>query len=153
MPMTPSLGKTHRNGPDTQYTLLDVIALLRQQSFRHMVMDQVRDPVLKTWWQRYYEPMDLRFQLEVISSVVTKLSKFGSSRVSRPGFWDSLAPPSISQESWQQGQILLISTASRHRWVGSLKADRLIFAGSLPYDAGRAGQVQAWAASAFPGPY
>ena len=105
------VGQDPQNGPDAQYTLLDVIALLRQQSFRHTVMDQVRDPVLKTWWQRYYEPMDLRFQLEVISSVVTKLSKFGSSRVSRRILGQSRSTLNLSQIV-QQGQILLISTAA-----------------------------------------
>jgi hypothetical protein len=100
-----------QNGPDAQYTLLDVIALLRQQSFRHTVMDQVRDPVLKTWWQRYYEPMDLRFQLEVISSVINKLSKFASSRVSRRILGQPRSTLNLSQIVGQ-GQILLISTAA-----------------------------------------
>ncbi len=45
------VGQDPQNGPDAQYTLLDVIALLRQQSFRHTVMDQVHDPVLKSWWR------------------------------------------------------------------------------------------------------
>ncbi len=105
------VGHDPQNGPDAQYTLLDVITLLRQQSFRHTVMDQVADSVLKTWWQRYYEPMDLRFQLEVISSVVTKLSKFASSRVSRRILGQPRSTLNLSQMV-QQGQILLISTAA-----------------------------------------
>ncbi len=100
-----------QNGPDAQYTLLDVIALLRNQSFRHAVMDQVRDPLLKNWWEHYYEPMDLRFQLEVISSVVNKLSKFASSRVSRRILGQPRSTLNLSQIV-QQGQILLISTAA-----------------------------------------
>jgi hypothetical protein len=100
-----------QNGPDAQYTLLDVIALLRHQSFRHTVMDQVRDPALKNWWEHYYEPMDLRFQLEVISSVVNKLSKFASSRVSRRILGQPRSTLNLSQII-QQGQILLISTAA-----------------------------------------
>jgi hypothetical protein len=100
-----------QNGPDAQYTLLDVIALLRHQSFRHTVMDQVRDPALKNWWEHYYEPMDLRFQLEVISSVVNKLSKFASSRVSRRILGQPRSTINLSQVI-QQGQILLISTAA-----------------------------------------
>ena len=100
-----------QNGPDAQYTLLDVIALLRHQSFRHTVMDRVRDPVLKNWWEHYYEPMDLRFQLEVISSVVNKLSKFASSRISRRILGQPRSTLNLSHIV-QQGQILLISTAA-----------------------------------------
>src|SRR5260370_35647083 len=55
--------------------------------------------------------MDLRFQLEVISSVVTKLSKFGSSRVSRRILGQPRSTLNLSQIV-QQGQILLISTAA-----------------------------------------
>ena len=36
-----------QQGPDTQYTLLDVIALLRNRNFRRTVMEQVQDSMLK----------------------------------------------------------------------------------------------------------
>src|SRR5437667_3980599 len=35
------------NGPDRQYTLLDVVPFLRAASFRHAVLEQVRDGLLK----------------------------------------------------------------------------------------------------------
>src|SRR5258706_8319578 len=63
-------------GPDRQYTLLDVVPLLRATSFRHAVLEQVRDSLLLDWWQHYYEPMDAHQQREITSSVITKLSKF-----------------------------------------------------------------------------
>jgi hypothetical protein len=81
------------------------------QSFRHTVMDQVHDSVLKNWWEHYYEPMDLRFQLEVTSSVLNKLSKFASSRVSRRILGQPRSTLNLSHIE-QQGQILLISTAA-----------------------------------------
>jgi hypothetical protein len=71
------------HGPDRQYTLLDVVPLLRSASFRHAVLEQVRDSLLLDWWQHYYEPMDAHQQREITSSVITKLSKFSSSRVAR----------------------------------------------------------------------
>ncbi|HVU71158.1 MAG TPA: hypothetical protein VHD63_28785 [Ktedonobacteraceae bacterium] len=70
-------------GPARQYTLLDIVPLLRRTSFRHAVLEQVADPVLTDWWATYYEPLDVRMQSEVTSSVITKLSKFASSRVAR----------------------------------------------------------------------
>ncbi len=100
-----------QNGPDRQYTLLDVVPLLRRTSFRHMVMEQVSDPVLEEWWQTYYEPLDLRMQSEITSSVITKLSKYTSSRVSRRILGQPRSSLDFSSMV-RQGKILLVSTAS-----------------------------------------
>ena len=100
-----------QHGPDRQYTLLDVVPLLRNTSFRHSVMEQVTDPVLFSWWQYYYEPMDLRFQMEVISSVLNKLSKFASSRTTRRILGQSRSTINFT-EVIRSGKILLVSTAS-----------------------------------------
>ncbi len=98
-------------GPDQQYTLLDVISLLRNAGFRHSVFEQVTDTALLLWWRHYYEAMDSRFQTEVISSVVNKMSKYGSSYIARR----LLGQPRSSlnmKELIAEGKILLISTAS-----------------------------------------
>ena len=100
-----------QHGPDQQYTLLDVVPLLRNASFRHAVMEQVTDPVLLSWWQYYYEPMDLRFQMEVISSVLNKLSKFASSRITRRILGQPRSTINFT-EIIRAGKILLVSTAS-----------------------------------------
>jgi hypothetical protein len=98
------------HGPDLQYTLLDVVPLLRRASFRHAVLEQARDSLLTDWWQHYYEPMDAHQQREITSSVITKLSKFSSSRVARR----ILGQPSSTinlREVVRLGQHLLVSTA------------------------------------------
>jgi hypothetical protein len=100
-----------QQGPDKQYTLLDVVPLLRNTSFRHAVMEQVTDPVLLSWWQYYYEPMDPRFQMEVISSVLNKLSKFASSRTTRRILGQPRSTLNFT-EIIRSGKILLVSTAS-----------------------------------------
>ena len=100
-----------QHGPDQQYTLLDVVPLLRNASFRHAVMEQVSDPVLLSWWQYYYEPMDLRFQMEVISSVLNKLSKFASSRTARRILGQPRSTINF-KEVIRSGKIVLVSTAS-----------------------------------------
>jgi hypothetical protein len=99
-----------QHGPDRQYTLLDVVPLLRNTSFRHAVMEQVTDPVLLSWWQYYYEPMDPRFQMEVISSVLNKLSKFASSRTTRRILGQPRSTINFT-EIIRAGRILLVSTA------------------------------------------
>ena len=74
-------------------------------------MEQVTDPVLLSWWQYYYEPMDLRFQMEVISSVLNKLSKFASSRTTRRILGQPRSTINFT-EIIRSGKILLVSTAS-----------------------------------------
>jgi hypothetical protein len=100
-----------QHGLDQQFTLLDVVPLLRNTSFRHAIMEQVTDPVLLSWWQYYYEPMDPRFQMEVISSVLNKLSKFASSRTTRRILGQSRSTINFT-EIIRAGKILLVSTAS-----------------------------------------
>jgi hypothetical protein len=98
-------------GPDRQYTLLDVVPLLRAASFRHSVLEQVRDSLLSDWWQHYYEPMDAHQQREITSSVITKLSKFASSRVARRILGQPRSTIDL-REVVRSGKLLLINTAS-----------------------------------------
>jgi hypothetical protein len=100
-----------QQGPDRQYTLLDVVPLLRQHSFRHALFEQVRDEMLLDWWQHYYEPMDAHQQREVTSSVITKLSKFASSRRARRILGQSRSTLDLNAVI-RAGQLLLVSTAS-----------------------------------------
>src|SRR6266705_2050079 len=95
-------------GPDRQYTLLDVVPLLRAVSFRHAVLEQVRDSLLTDWWQHYYEPLDAHQQREITSSVITKLS---SSRVARRILGQPRSTINL-REVVRSGQHLLVSTAS-----------------------------------------
>jgi hypothetical protein len=98
-------------GPDRQYTLLDVVPLLRAASFRHAVLEQVRDSLLIDWWQHYYEPLDAHQQREITSSVITKLSKFASSRVARRILGQPRSTIDL-REVVRAGHLLLINTAS-----------------------------------------
>ncbi len=105
------IGTDPYQGPDRQYTLLDVMPLLRAASFRHAVLEQVRDRLLIDWWQHYYEPLDAHQQREVTSSVITKLSKFASSRVARRILGQPRSTIDL-REVIRSGQHLLVSTAS-----------------------------------------
>ncbi len=99
------------HGPNRQYTLLEVVPLLRLAGFRHTVLEQVRDSLLIDWWQHYYEPLDAHQQREITSSVITKLSKFSSSRVARRILGQPRSTIDL-REVVRSGQHLLISTAS-----------------------------------------
>ncbi len=98
-------------GPDRQYTLLDIVPLLRNWSFRHSVLEQVHDGALTSWWQLFYEPMDLRHQTEVIGSVVNKMSKYASSYTARRILGQPRSTINLA-EVVRHGRILLVSAAS-----------------------------------------
>jgi hypothetical protein len=101
-----------RTGPDQQYTLLDVVPLLRQDSFRHAIMEQLDgDPLLRDWWEQYYERLDGALQADFSSSVVTRLSKFASTRISRRMLGQPRSTIDLA-EIVRQEKILLIKGAS-----------------------------------------
>src|SRR5260221_880327 len=77
------IGADPSQGADRQYTLLDVVPLLRATSFRHAVLEQVRDSLLLDWWQHYYQPLDAHPQREITSLAITKATKFPFSRLGR----------------------------------------------------------------------
>ncbi len=63
------------HGPDQQYTLLDVLPILTDESFCHGLLDGIHDDYLKRWWYLYYEPLSLQQQRERVDPVFTKISK------------------------------------------------------------------------------
>lgn len=112
-------------GPDRQFTLLDVVHLFRQDTFRGAVFELVRDTHLLSWWNDYYEQLDGKQQAEYSSSLVTKLSKFASSRISRR----ILGQPRSSLtfgELIGQKKLVLLSCAA-----GDVGADLAALFGSL----------------------
>ncbi len=67
--------KDPMHGPDQQYTLLDVLPILTDESFCHGLLDGITDDYLKRWWYLYYEPLSLQQQRERVDPVFTKISK------------------------------------------------------------------------------
>jgi hypothetical protein len=112
-------------GPDTQYTLLDVVPLVRDESFRHAILELVHDPFLASWWDQYFEQNDARQQNEYSSSVVTKFSKFASSQVARRILGQPRSTINFADIIAQE-QILLINCAS-----GEVGSDLAAFVGAV----------------------
>ncbi len=67
-----------QNGPDKQYTLMDVLPLLTTEHFCHSILQQIDDDYLQRWWHEYYEPLTLMQQRDIINPVITKAAKFES---------------------------------------------------------------------------
>jgi hypothetical protein len=72
-----------QNGPDQQYTLLDVLPLLTDESFCHALLQPIDDPFLSRWWFSYYDPLSLTQQRDIINPVISKTTKFESALARR----------------------------------------------------------------------
>jgi Type IV secretory system Conjugative DNA transfer len=72
-----------RNGRGAQHTILDVPAVLERPGFRRQVLKKTSDPVIRQWFEGYFEPLERRYQLEIINPVQTKVHKYAGSRVAR----------------------------------------------------------------------
>ncbi|MBV9603220.1 MAG: type IV secretory system conjugative DNA transfer family protein [Chloroflexi bacterium] len=70
-------------GRGAQHTILDVPALLERPGFRRQVLKKTSDPFIRQWFDGYFEPLDRRYQLEIINPVQTKVHKYLGSRVAR----------------------------------------------------------------------
>lgn len=98
-------------GAEEQYTLLDVIPLLQKVGFRHMVLEEVRDPVTLDWFTNYYDPLRQGFRDEMISSIINKISKYAAAKVSRRLLGQSRATVRLADDI-RAGRAILVNTAS-----------------------------------------
>src|SRR5579864_3516571 len=93
-----------------QYTLLEVPALLSDHLFRREVLRSVNDPTIRGWWETYFDPMDRRFQLEVINPVLTKIHRFDGNTPARNIVGQSQS--TIDPAAWlRDGAIVVVNTA------------------------------------------
>jgi hypothetical protein len=99
-----------QEGPDEQYTLLDVAPLLSAPDFREDVLYLVHDPSLLDWWNHYYKPLDTRLKVEIINPVLTKLASFSGSRVARRIVGQGRSTLDLP-EIVREGRLLLVNTA------------------------------------------
>ncbi|GHO48600.1 type IV secretory system conjugative DNA transfer family protein [Ktedonospora formicarum] len=99
------------DGLSQQYTLLDLTVLLNKQSFRHRLLDQVHDLHVLDWWHQYYERLDTKIQDEITTPVLTKVSAYASSPISRRILGQPVSTINFQQVVLKQ-QILLVNTAS-----------------------------------------
>jgi DNA helicase HerA-like ATPase len=72
-----------RLGRSAQHTILDVPAVLERRPFRRQVLKRTRDPIVRDWFDGYFDELDARLRLEIINPVQTKVHKYLGSRVAR----------------------------------------------------------------------
>jgi hypothetical protein len=66
------------HGPDQQYTLLDVVQVLVDESFCHDLLTMTEDLFIHRFWYEYYSPLNLVQQRDRIDPVLTKMMQFES---------------------------------------------------------------------------
>jgi hypothetical protein len=93
-------------GPQQQYTLLDVLPLLTNENFCHALLQSIEDDYLHRWWREYYEPLTLMQQRDVINPVITKVAKF-ESVIARRIIGQSVSTLNFSQMIAERKIILL----------------------------------------------
>jgi len=72
-----------RLGRSAQHTILDVPAVLERRPFRRQVLKRTRDPIVRDWFDGYFDELDPRLRLEIINPVQTKVHKYMGSRMAR----------------------------------------------------------------------
>jgi Helicase HerA, central domain len=61
-----------------QYTLLDIMTILTDESFCHSLLEKIEDPFIRRWWGSYYDPLSLQMQRDRVDPVLSKVAKFES---------------------------------------------------------------------------
>jgi hypothetical protein len=72
-----------RWGRKSQYTILEVPALLSLRGFRRRVLKHVTDASIARWFDDYFDALDPRLRLEIINPVQTKVHRYLGSKVAR----------------------------------------------------------------------
>jgi hypothetical protein len=93
-----------------QYTLLELATLLGDLPFRREVLRTIHDPDVGRWWAEYFDPMDRRFQSEVINPVLTKVHRYAGNTPARQIVGQSAS--TIDPSAWlRNGAIVVVNTA------------------------------------------
>ncbi|GCE12515.1 type IV secretory system conjugative DNA transfer family protein [Tengunoibacter tsumagoiensis] len=101
--------QNEHQGPTRQYTLLDVMHLLTDESFCHSLLEQVSDPFILRWWTLYYDLLNPSMQRERTDPVLSKVAKF-ESVIARRILGQSQSTLNFSQAIAQE-KIILVKLA------------------------------------------
>src|SRR3984893_16105411 len=97
-------------GRARQHTLLEVPTILSDTGFRREVLSMVTDPGVRAWWSDYFEPLERRFQQELVNPVLSKIHRFEGSRAAR--FIVGQPASTVDPSAWlRAGAIVIVNTA------------------------------------------
>jgi hypothetical protein len=97
-------------GRAAQHTLLEVPTILSGAGFRRAVLGMVSDPSVRAWWSDYFEPLERRFQQELVNPVLSKIHRFEGSRAARHIVGQPAS--TVDPSAWlREGAIVIVNTA------------------------------------------
>lgn len=64
-------------------TMLDIPRMLTNNAFRDKVVEKVKDPVIKDFWQNEFAAYDVKFKTEAVSPILNKVGQFLASSTIR----------------------------------------------------------------------
>ncbi|MDO5561764.1 MAG: type IV secretion system DNA-binding domain-containing protein [bacterium] len=88
--------------------LSDIIELFTNKDFRKKVLEQLQDPVLRSFWEGEFEPLQDRLKNEAVAPILNKVGQFVSSPLVRNVVNADKSSFSIEQ-IMDEGKILLVN--------------------------------------------
>jgi len=98
---------------DTNF--LHIMKMLQDKQFRKKVLTQVKDPLIKDFWEKEFAKRSERFASEAISPIMNKIWQFVSSPIIRNIFWQNKSTIDI-QNIMQSNKILLVNLSKWLIW-------------------------------------
>lgn len=95
---------------DEQYTILDGLRLVSNESFRNEVLAGVTDPYILSWWGSVFAGWTRQYAAESLAPVQTRLSYYASSRKARAILGQPRSTIDV-RRTILDGGVLLVSTA------------------------------------------
>ena len=95
---------------DRQYTILDGLHLLSDNSFRKQALSKVSDPYLVRWWARDFREWHRQYRADAVAPVQTRLAYYASSKRARA----ILGQPASTLDLYdivREGRVLFVNTA------------------------------------------
>ncbi len=106
-------------------TLVDVLTILSNETYRRKVVSQLQDPVLKNFWEAEFAKMSDKMRTEAISPIQNKVGQFVQSKMIRNIIGQSKS--SINLEEIMNGGKILILNLSQ----GKLGEDNAALLGAM----------------------
>ena len=99
-----------RRAVDDQYTILDGLRLLADESFRNQVQAEMSDPYILQWWGRDFAGWNTNYRADALAPVQTRLSYYASSKRARAILGQPRSTIDM-RRTILDGGVLLVSTA------------------------------------------
>ncbi len=106
-------------------TLVDILSLLSNAEYRKKVVRELRDPVLKDFWEKEYAKMPDRLKAEAISPIQNKVGQFVTSKMIRNIIGKTKSSIDLEQ-IMNEGKILILNLSQ-----GKLGEDNTALLGAM----------------------